>query len=817
MSTLLKGISFRLAKVGVILAFLLGLSMSMVQLYLDFLAQQDYLDDLLVRVAEVIEPPASRAVHTLDDDLSLEVVNSLLAYDFVYEVAIKDELGNTLASGSKPRQESPTSWLTRLLQTEIKTYTADLTIPDYSRGAVGRIIFNIDVDVALAGFYDRSVLVLVSGIIRNFVLVFLLFFAFYQLLARPLLLMTREIQEIQPDHPGENRLTVLHPENKDELTMLSTSVNQLMDSVERTFDKRMEAERSLRQSEEMIRKMVSEMPAMVVVRDVAGYVVFANANYARFCRSNEIEVVGKNVFDFDFFFDNQAKLKEQLICNSSQESPEKIQYEGYFSSYTGESIFLQVHSTPIHLNDNVYILSVMNDISERREVEEKMAYMAYHDTLTGLPNRPHLVERLENEIMRARRHHYYGAVLFIDLDHFKNINDSLGHPVGDELLRKVAERLKSAVREEDVVSRLGGDEFVVVLTVLDDDYDRACLKAGEVAEKLRQGICEPYPHDDISLHISCSIGVKIYAKEDTSAHELLRFADTAMYQVKSRGRNAIEFFNVEMSEKVSQQLILEGELHKAYELSEFALYYQPKYCALTREVKGAEALIRWMHPERGMIPPGQFIPQLESSGLMFDVGYWIIEEGCRTVYALKQQGLWQDGMRMSVNISPRQLLDSNFTASVERILSEIAISGKELDFEVTEGVAIENIDHTIETMKYLLDMGISFSLDDFGTGYSSISYLKRLPVENLKIDYSFIRDIEVDYSDRALVETIVAMGRLLDLNVVAEGVETQEQLDILDQFGCHYYQGYFFSKPVAKDDFIALLETDSVGSSVAGS
>lgn len=809
MSTLLKGISFRLAKVGVIVAFLLGLSMSMVQLYLDFLSQQHYLDDLLVRVAEVIEPPASRAVHTLDDDLSLEVVNSLLAYDFVYEVVIKDELGNVLAEGSKPRLETATGWLTQLLQPESKTYSADLTIPDYNRGAVGKIIFNIDVDVALAGFYERSVLVLASGIIRNFVLVFLLFFAFYQLLARPLLQMTREIQEIQPDHPGENRLTVLHPGQQDELTMLSTSVNQLMDSVEKTFDQRMEAERSLRQSEEMIRKMVSEMPAMVVVREVAGHVVFANANFAHFCGSTEEHIIGQNVFDYEFLFVGDARLKEQFICNTHQEAAQTVEYEGYFTSAAGDSIFLQVHSTPIHLNDNIYILSVMNDISERREVEEKMAYMAYHDTLTGLPNRPHLVERLENEIMRARRHHYYGAVLFIDLDHFKNVNDSLGHPVGDELLCKVAERLKAGVREEDVVSRLGGDEFVVVLTVLDDDYDKACLKAGEVADKLRQHICEPYPHDDISLHISCSIGVKIYAKEDTSAHELLRFADTAMYQVKNSGRNAIEFFNVEMSEKVSQQLLLEGELHKAYENSEFILYYQPKYCAASRDIKGAEALIRWLHPERGMIPPGQFIPQLESSGLMFDVGYWIIEEGCRTVYALKQQGLWREGSRMSVNISPRQLLDSNFTSSVERILADIAVSGKELDFEVTEGVAIENIEHTIETMKSLLDMGISFSLDDFGTGYSSISYLKRLPVENLKIDYSFIRDIEVDYSDRALVETIVAMGKLLNLNVVAEGVETAEQLQILDEFGCHYYQGYYFSKPITKDEFVALLQPAS--------
>jgi diguanylate cyclase (GGDEF)-like protein/PAS domain S-box-containing protein len=805
----LSGISFRLAKVGVALAFVLGLSMSLIQLYLDYIAQSDNLDIVLTSVAEVIEPPASRAVHTLDDDLSLEVVNSLLAYDFVYNVAIKDELGNTLASGSKPRQESATGWLTNLLQADNKRiYTADLSIPDYGRGAVGQVIFHVDVDMALASFYDRSVLVLISGVLRNCLLVILLFFAFYRLLAKPLLQMSNEIIEIQPNHPGEKRLTVINSESPDELTGLSMAVNSLMDSVEHTLSRRMEAEESARESEELIRRVFNEMPSMIAVRDLEGVISYSNPNFDAFCGLQEGEAIGQNMFgaDFDFFFNKQQDLKQRLKENGLQEQPGTIEFDGYFHNSAGETLYLQCHSTPIVMSGESYILMVLNDISDRRQVEEKMEYMAYHDTLTGLPNRPHLVERLENEIMRSRRHHYYGAVLFIDLDHFKNINDSLGHSVGDELLRQVARRLRSVVREEDVVSRLSGDEFVVVLTILDDDFDTACLKAGEVAEKIRQTICDPYPHEDIRLHISCSIGVKIYEEDRTSADELLRFADTAMYQVKSRGRNAVEFFNVEMSEKVSKQLLLEAELHKAYENSEFILYFQPKYFARTRKIKGAEALIRWQHPERGMVSPGEFIPQLESSGLMFDVGYWIIQEGCRTAKSMQVLGLWQQGMRMSINISPRQLLDVNFTDGVKRILAEEAIDGGVLDFEVTESVAIDNIENSIETMNKLIELNISFSLDDFGTGYSSISYLKRLPVENLKIDYSFVRDIEEDYNDRALVKMIVAMGHMLDLNVVAEGVETDGQMAILDNFGCHYYQGYLLSRPIPKTDFKDLLQ-----------
>ncbi|GAA5316154.1 MAG: hypothetical protein AseanaTS_13590 [Candidatus Pelagadaptatus aseana] len=803
-----------MAKVGVALAFVLGLSMSFIQLYFDYIAQSDNLDLVLDRVAEVIEPPASRAVHTLDDDLSLEVVNSLLAYDFVYQVAIKDELGNTLASGTKPRQQSSTGWLTNILQQDNKRiYTADLNIPDYGRGAVGQVIFHVDVDLALAGFYDRSVLVLISGIFRNFVLVFLMFFAFYRLLAKPLVQMSQEISEIQPDHPGEKRLTIVDPQSPNELTRLSKAVNDLMDSVEITLDKRIEAEQNLRESEELVRKMFHEMPAMIAVRTIQGDITYANPSFEQFCGFSADEITSKNLFtsDFDFFFDKQQELKRQLLDNSLKDSPAAMEFDGYFSSHGGKVLYLQCHSTPITMSGQRYILMVLNDISDRREVEERMAYMAYHDILTGLPNRRNLVERLENEIMRSRRHHYFGAVLFIDLDHFKSINDSLGHAVGDELLKQVAARLRAGVREEDVVSRLSGDEFVVVLTVLDDDFETACLKAGEVAEKLRLSVSEPYPHEDIRLHVSCSIGVKIYEEDKTSADELLRFADTAMYQVKGRGRNAVEFFNVAMSEKVSRQLVLEAELHKAYENSEFVLFFQPKYCAMSKNIKGAEALIRWQHPERGMVSPGEFIPQLESSGLMFDVGYWVIQEGCRTIKMLQSHGLWHEGMRLSVNISPRQLLDANFTESVERILKEESIDGQMLDFEVTESVAIDNIENSIETMQKLMDLNISFSLDDFGTGYSSISYLKRLPVENLKIDYSFVRDIEEDFNDRSLVEMIVAMGAMLDLNVIAEGVETEGQLAILDGFGCNYYQGFLFSRPIPKQDFQALLQSQADG------
>ena len=803
-----RGISFQLAKVGVILAFILGLSMSGLQLYMDFIAQSDTLDTLIDRVSKVIEPPATRAVHTLDDDLSLEVVNSLLAYEFVYDVVIHDELGNVLASGSKPRFQSNTSWITHLVLEESKVYSTELTSPEYGRGAVGKVVFKVDVNKAMVDFYARSSFVLFSGIVRNSILSLLLFFAFYQILAKPLLKIIKQISQINPEHPGDSRLTPPKGNDDNELKDLTFSINHLLNVVEDFFDKRVEVENELRRSESTIRTMINELPAMVVARDENGVVIFSNHRFANFCGDTLDGIEGKNIFDFDFLFREQSHLKLKLQDNA-QHDEEDHYIEGYFCSHKNEKTFLQVRSNPVFIDGKQAFLIVMYDISELKAVEERMTYMAYHDTLTGLPNRPHLVERLENELARARRHKYFGAVLFVDLDYFKAINDSLGHPVGDELLRQVAKRLNLCVRTEDMVSRLSGDEFVVVLTVLDSDFDTACLSAAEVAEKIRVSISEPYQHEDMNLHISCSIGVKIYSDEDTSGEELLRFADTAMYQVKNHGRNAVEFFNEEMSTKVNKQLVLEGELHKAYKNNEFELYLQPKYDAATLKIMGVEALIRWNHPERGMVPPGEFIPQLESTGLMSSVGYWIIEEGCQIICKIQEAGLWKEGMRFSVNISPRQLLDTKFVAGIQEILGKYSIPQHSLDFEVTESVAIDNIGNAIAVMNQLLEEEISFSLDDFGTGYSSISYLKQLPVQNLKIDYSFIRDIVDDYSDRVLVETIMTMGQMLGLKVVAEGVETKEQVEILSRFSCDYYQGFYFSRPLPVADFLEKLAEDN--------
>lgn len=799
------GISFQLAKIGIILAFVLSFIMSTAQLYFDYRSQQKELATLIDRVIQVAKPPAARSVATLDEELSDEVVNGLLRYGFIYEVVIADEQGNILSQGGNKHEPSSTRWLTKKFSESTREYSTDLVIPGYTEGTAGSIRFKVDVDEALASFYSRSQLALITGILRNMVLVLMLFVVFYFTLTKPLVKLAREINSINPDHPGVNRLTLLPHKRRDELAQLIISSNHLLDVVELSLAKRRAVELALRKSEEHLRQIIDNLPVMIGARNIAGYYLFANKALADELgytpdqmRNLHVRQLLKNsVFDIDTMLQNDYRVirgNEELDV-----------IEERFITSTGRQLFLQTHIMPLAFYDEKVALIVSVDITERKNAQAKMEFMAHHDSLTGLPNRLQLVERLEHELRRAERHGYFGAVLFIDLDQFKTINDSLGHPVGDRVLQEVSTRLQNTVRDEDLVARLSGDEFVVVLTVLDQNIEVAALRAGEISEKIRAIISQPYLYDGMELRVTCSVGVVVYPDKDNSVHELLRYADTAMYQVKEKGRDSIEFFNEAMADKVSRQLVMEGDLHRARDERQFQLHYQPKIDVVTGLVVGAEALLRWYHPSKGVVSPIDFIPVLETSGMIIDVGQWVVEESCKTLERWNQMGLWHDGMRLSINISPRQFRRTAFVDDVVRTITAHKIPTNSLDMEITEGIVIQRVDEAITTMTVLSEYGISFSLDDFGTGYSSISYLKRLPVTTLKIDKGFVRDIIEDRSDRVLVETIITMGRLLDMDVVAEGVEQEEQLKILRSFGCHYYQGYLSSPAVSIDQFEAIL------------
>ncbi|HET8708172.1 MAG TPA: EAL domain-containing protein [Pseudomonadales bacterium] len=448
-------------------------------------------------------------------------------------------------------------------------------------------------------------------------------------------------------------------------------------------------------------------------------------------------------------------------------------------------------------------VAVIQDITERKAAEQEIEQLAFYDLLTQLPNRRLLQDRLKQALAAVTRKEESGALLFIDLDNFKSLNDTLGHDMGDMLLQQVARRLESCIRETDTVARLGGDEFVVMLTGLSEHALKAAEQTEVISEKILAALSQPFQLSSYEYRTTTSVGATLFNAEHGSIEELMKQADIAMYQAKQAGRNTLRFFDQQMQKSIAARVELESDLHKAIEKQQFQLYFQIQVDEFNHPV-GAEALIRWPHPERGIVSPAQFIPLAEETGMILPIGQWVLERACEQIKA------WQANERtrhlvLAVNVSVKQFRQVGFAAQLEAMVTRYGINPQLLKLELTEGMLLENVEETIATMSALNKIGLRFSLDDFGTGYSSLQYLKKLPLDQLKIDQSFVRDIASDSSDKAIVRTIIAMARSLNLNVIAEGVETEEQRQLLLDSGCQHYQGYLFSKPVPIKDFETLL------------
>lgn len=436
---------------------------------------------------------------------------------------------------------------------------------------------------------------------------------------------------------------------------------------------------------------------------------------------------------------------------------------------------------------------------ERQEAQDTIQYQALYDGLSGLLNRRSLLDRLHQEMARSMRHGHLGAVLILDLDHFKTINDSLGHRIGDRLLQAVANRLKERLRDEDTVARLGGDEFAVLVPEIGDETGLAAANTQQLAFQLQALFDAPFTVEGHVLHLSASIGASLFPMNQQDPEELLQQADVAMYNAKALGRNTTQLFVPTMQAEIDQRLRIERGLRHALENGELELYYQPQVGNDGRLI-GAEALVRWNQPGHGIVSPGQFIGIAEETGLIYQLGEWVLRRACEQLACLAANGT---ELSISVNISPKQFREAAFNARVRTILAETGAPPHLLTLEITENVVIDDIGQTVDRMQALKALGISFSVDDFGTGHSSLAYLKRLPLDEIKIDRSFVHDVDNDPNDAVIVETIIAMSHHLGLNVIAEGVETGEALAFLKAKGCRRFQGYLFGRP---EPFDALLD-----------
>lgn len=480
--------------------------------------------------------------------------------------------------------------------------------------------------------------------------------------------------------------------------------------------------------------------------------------------------------------------------------PEGLQAEGWYENMNGTDRYLALNAAPVRNNrgELLAVIETFEDVTERKCYEKQLEYQANHDGLTHLPNRNVLVDRIHQALLMSQRNSKQVAIFFIDLDNFKFINDSLGHDIGDGLLKKTAERLVSCIRAGDTVARQGGDEFIIMVS--DCEVDAV---ADRIAREIQNVVSQPFGINEQDLVITCSIGISISPRDGEDVQTLIKHADLAMYQAKEQGRNRTRFFTGEMNARSLSRMNMEKHLRRALERNELFLCYQPKVSLRSGRITSMEALVRWQSPELGLISPASFIPLAEEIGLIEPIGEWVLETACR------QNREWQDvglpAIPVAVNLSAYQFRQKNLVRVVERILRESGLEPRYLELEITESLVMQNLDRVTTILNELKELGTALSMDDFGTGYSSLSYLKRFPFNKLKIDQSFVRDITTDPDSATIVKTIIAMAHNLRLKVIAEGVETTGQLNYLRLHNCDEIQGYLFSKPVAADDFRSLL------------
>ena len=571
---------------------------------------------------------------------------------------------------------------------------------------------------------------------------------------------------------------------------------------------RKKAEAALRASEEKFSGAFRASPDSISITEKAtGRHLEVNEGFTRLTGYTPDEAIGMTARELNIWADyhERAKLIEELERKGRVQ-----QQEMCVIAKDGRTLVVSVSIEPLLINGIECMVLTARDMTNQKVMEAQVKHLAYHDALTDLPNRALLTDRLNQTLALLSRHNLKGALLFFDLDHFKHINDSLGHSCGDSVLQEVTRRILALVRKEDTVARLGGDEFVVLLSGLEGSYEDTLSSVQRHAETLLMRIAAPMNVEGHSLQLSCSIGIAMLPEHGDNPEDLLKRADIALYKVKASGRNGIAFFEQAMQKAASERLSIETELREALDLGQFRLFYQPQIDSGQNRIIGAEALIRWEQPERGMISPANFIHVLEESGMILAVGQWVLNEACAFAATLIRENLADpEQFCISVNISPRQFRHPDFVTQVRQVIADQAVPANCLKLEITENIVIQNINDTIAKMQELRQLGVCFAIDDFGTGYSSLSYLKQLPLDVLKIDQSFIRNCTQDINDGEIVKAIISMARNLRLDLIAEGVETSEQLAFLQQLSCNTYQGYLFSAPVPAEQFVGILRKHS--------
>ena len=788
-----KSLAYKLLRISLSIALVFGLIGALVQVTFDYVVQHHVIDDRVQDVYRVSENTAQHAVHLLDNRMADEVVKGLAHYDFINSAIIYDDSHQKMAEFHATIPTSNTLWITKLLSSVSREYSQELRHTDGS--VEGFFVLDINLDKALAPFYDRALTIFVSGFFRNTGLAIVLMGLYYLLLTRPLVNIARQVSNIDPNKTQGRRLMPLPAHQEDELGAIVHAVNDVLLTLENE-------QANLRQRGKQLNVILDSSPNIIYATDRSGKFVFLNHAAAKFYNKTVLEMIGKNCFQQHKEIDHdEATALSVSLKHAEKHNQACFEAEQGMTDYAGLRHVMQVSYIPFDFHDELCVLVIANDITGRVDAEKRVENLAYFDTLTGLPNRNLLYDRVSMDISRCRRKGTFGAFLFIDLDDFKRVNDTMGHSVGDELLLRLSKNMNDQIRQTDTLARLGGDEFTLSMPDLSADYDVAQAQAAELAGRLLVKLSQTVTLGGNQFNVSASIGVVIYPQNDEDTETLIRFADTAMYKAKESGRNAYMIFEQSMAVEADRVIKLDAELRLATKERQFEFYLQPIVDAKLDRLAGAEALVRWLHPDMGVISPIGFLDYLESSGLISDVDKQIFDDVCAYAARLYKQGCLPKDFRFSVNISARVLHHSSFVEDIKSTLEKYELPPKYIELEITESVALSNLDDVVYKMQQLQSIGISFALDDFGTGYSSLSYLKKLPVNKVKIDKSFISELTIDTQNEALVASVVAIAKTLGLVTVAEGVEAQAQADWFDQYSNVLFQGYLYDRPLPSEEF----------------
>ncbi len=786
-------LSFTLTRTSIFVVLAVGTLIAILQVCIDYADRKEFVDNRIQSLIEATSTPVAKAIYSLDTELAQEVVNGLKKYDFLHHISIFDDTGVIMAIHDHPIPATETMWLTRVLTGYSTTYKQ--SISDERKRYTGQLVLKLNNDVILAPIYKRSLYIFLSGLARALIIAFILAYFYHRFLTRPLFNIANNFSTLNKTKLSSARLKPIDDHENDELGRIVDSANDLLT----ILDKR---EQALEQNEQQLRIILNASPNQVFALNHEGEFVFLNTATARFYKQTAKNLEGKNFIDLHKAIDEREAFRFFQHLEKAESKPTETHTAKLnLKDADGEDHILHISVTPYIIYQKQCILIIANDVTARIEAENRVERLAYFDTLTKLPNRHQIQERLQEDIYTSEKMGAYGALLFIDVDDFKRINDTFGHSTGDALLLKLSNRMQTQIRKSETLARLGGDEFILSVPSIAVTAERTQALACNLAERLLQNIRKPLRIGEHELEVSASIGIVLYRQADEDLDKLLSAADTAMYQAKAQGRDRYLIFNTTMSDEASRLITLESDIRKAIGEQQFNFYLQPLLDSETRTMIGAEALLRWQHPEKGQVLPDQFIEYLENSPMMGKVGEQILDKVCAFIYSCRNRGIMDPTTRIAVNVSAREFHQPDFYSIVTEILEKYHLDGSCLELEITEGAALKNVDLSIEKMHQLRELGIKFALDDFGTGYSSLSYLKQLPIDKIKIDKSFIKDITYDKQDAMLVTAIIAIAETLELEIVAEGVETEDQAAWLNHHGNIQFQGFLFDKPMPQVEF----------------